>query len=91
MAPSVKQLIPDFGTSNDLEVHGSEPHVVLCADSVKPAWDSLFPSLSLSLPLLCLHTHTVSLFLKINKLKKNSIIIHIEPFEGMHGIQANFK
>ena len=45
-------------------VHGIEPCVGLCADSVEPAWDSLsLPPLSLPLPCLC----SLSLSLKINK------------------------
>ena len=43
---------------------GSSPRIGLCADSAEPAWDSLSPSLSAPPPL------TLSLSLKINKLKK---------------------
>ena len=47
-AQSVNHPISDFGSGHDLIVHGIEPHVGLCADSVESAWDSLPPSLSLS-------------------------------------------
>ena len=46
MAQSVKRLTPDFGSGLDLMVHGIEPRVGLCADSMEPAWDPLSPSLS---------------------------------------------
>ena len=65
MAQSVKYLTLDFGSGHDLGVRGLESCVWLLTDSVEPAWDSLF--LSLSLPLPCLP----SLCLKVNKLKKN--------------------
>ena len=51
MAQSVERLTLDFGSGHDLTVFGFEPHVGLCADSTGPAWDSLPPSLSLSLSL----------------------------------------
>ena len=38
-----------------------KPHIKICADSVKPAWDSLSLSCCPSL------THAVSVSLKINK------------------------
>ena len=49
----------DFGSGHDLAVHGFEPHIGLCVDSLEPAPGSLSPflypplprSLSLSLPL----------------------------------------
>ena len=44
----VKPQTLDFGSGHDLAVLGFEPHVRLCADSVKPAWDSVFLSLCLS-------------------------------------------
>ena len=47
----VKYLTLGFGSGHDLTVRGFEPHIGLCADSVEPAWDSQFPSLSLSLSL----------------------------------------
>ena len=43
MAYSVKHLTLDFGSGHDLVVHGLEPHVGLCADSVEASWDSLSP------------------------------------------------
>ena len=46
VAQSVKRLTPDFGSGLDLMVHGIEPRVGLCADSMEPAWDPLSPSLS---------------------------------------------
>ena len=49
MAQSVKRLF-DLGSGHNLEVHGIEPRIGLCADSVEPAWDSLSFSLS-ALPL----------------------------------------
>ena len=41
-----KQLTLDLGSSHDLMVPGTEPHVRLCTDSAEPAWDSVSPSLS---------------------------------------------
>ena len=65
VAQSVKRPTLGFGSCHDLMVHGIEPCIGLCADSAKPAWDSLSPVLSAP-PLLVL------LPLKINKLKKTS-------------------
>ena len=68
VAPSVKRLTLDFGSGHGLTVCGIEPHVRLCTDSTKPAWDA--PPLSISAlppPLLSL---SLFLLLKINKLKK---------------------
>ena len=48
--PWVKRLTLDLSSGHDLIVHGIEPHVRLCTDSMEPAWDSL--SLPLSAPLL---------------------------------------
>ena len=63
----MKPLTPAFGSSHDLEARGIEPCVGLCADSAEPAWDCLsLSSLSVT-PLLSL---SLSLSLKINKLKK---------------------
>ena len=59
MAQSVKRPTLDLGSGYDLMVCGFRPYVGVHADSVEPAWDSLFPSLSAP-PLL-------SLSLKINK------------------------
>ena len=53
VAQSVKHLTLDFSSGQDLVVHETEPHVGLCAISTEPAWDSLSPSLSLSLPSSC--------------------------------------
>ena len=56
MTQSVKRPTFDFSSGHDPTVHEFKPHVRLCTDSAKPAWDSLPPS----------SIHTVSL--KINKL-----------------------
>ena len=50
MAQSVKHPTLDLGSGHDLTVHGIEPRVELCADSMDLAWDSLSASLSLPLP-----------------------------------------
>ena len=50
MAHFVKRPTLAFGSACDLMVRGMEPRAGLCVDSVEPAWDSLFPSLSLPLP-----------------------------------------
>ena len=79
MAQSVERPTLDFGSGRDLTVCESEPHVGICADSEEPAWDSLSPSLSA--PLLLVFSLSLSLcpsprctiYLKINKLKKNRI------------------
>ena len=39
----------DLGSGRDLTVREFKPRIGLCAGSVEPAWDSLSPSLSLSL------------------------------------------
>ena len=57
----LKLLTLDFGSGQDLTVHEIEPYVALCTDSTEPIWDSLSPSLSTPLPLMC------TLFLKINR------------------------
>ena len=53
VAQSVKCQTLDFSPGHDLLVPESEPHIRLCADTVKPAWDShplcAFPLLVLSL------------------------------------------
>ena len=43
----------DFGSGHDLTIRGFQAHLRLCADSVKPAWDSVSLSLcpSPALPL----------------------------------------
>lgn len=52
-----------FGSGHHLEVHGLQARIQLCADSVKPAWESL----SSPLPLPQAHTcqHACSLSIKI--------------------------
>ena len=60
MAQSVKCLTLDFGSGHDLTVCEFKPRLGLWADRAEHAWDSLPPSLSLSLP------HALSL--KINTL-----------------------
>ena len=47
----VKRLTLGFCSGHDLTVRVFEPHVGLWAHSAEPAWDSLFPSLSVP-PLL---------------------------------------
>ena len=59
MAQSVKRPTLDLGSGRDLMVHGIEPRIRLCADSVAPAWDSL----PLTLPA------ALQLSLEINNLK----------------------
>ena len=44
---SVTHPTPDFGSGHDLAVCGFEHHFGLCANSIEPAWDSLYLSLSL--------------------------------------------
>ena len=61
MAQWVKHLTLDLDAGSNLAVCEFEPRVGLCADSVEPAQDSLFPSLSVPLLLM------LSLSLKINK------------------------
>ena len=46
----------DFGSGHDLVVGEMQPRVGLCAGSMEPAWDSLFPSLSAP-PLLSLNKY----------------------------------
>ena len=58
---SVEHSTLDFGSGPGLKVGEIKPSVRLCTDSVKPAWDSLSPPLSVPLPLLVL-----PLSLKIN-------------------------
>ena len=50
MAQSVACLTLDFGSGPDLTVHEFEPHIGLCADNTKLAWDLSAPPL-LALPL----------------------------------------
>ena len=53
MGQLVKLQTSDFSSGHDLRVHEIEPHVGLCTDSAKAAWDSLSPSIS-ALLALCL-------------------------------------
>ena len=70
MAQLVKGLALDFSSGHDLTVCESEPCMLLCTDSVEPAWDSCSPSLRHS------PDHVLALSLKINKyiLKNNKKI-----------------
>ena len=54
------------GSGHDLMVHEFEPYIGLCTVGAKPAWDSLSPSPSAP----PLHSLSLSLSLKINKLEK---------------------
>ena len=62
MAQLVKHPTLDFGSGHDLVLGEFEPGVGLWADSAKPAWDSLYLPLSLSLSLCpspaCTLSHT---------------------------------
>ena len=49
VARSVKHPTLDLGSGHGLTVREMEPHIRLRTDSVKPAWDSLSPSLSLKI------------------------------------------
>ena len=64
---SGKHLTLDFSSGHDLTVCQIEPGVRLCADSMDPAWDSLSPSLSLSLSVLPPLTLALSLPLSLSK------------------------
>ena len=72
MAPSVKRPTLDFRSGHDLMVHEFEPHVGLCADTLERAWDSL----SLCPSSACFLS-SLSLCLKINKLKKTKLSISL--------------
>ena len=61
MAQSVKHPTLDLGSGHDLMVHEIESQVVLCTDSIEPAWDSLSPSLSVPLSM-----HSLSLFFSLS-------------------------
>ena len=64
VAQSFERLSLDMGSGCDLTVCEIGPHIWLCADSEKHAWDSLsLSSLSFSAPLLL----SLSLTKKINK------------------------
>ena len=56
VAQSVKCLTLNFGSGHDLTGHEFKPCVGLCADSEKPAWDSL----SLSAPPQLVHALCLS-------------------------------
>ena len=59
--------VPNFGSSHDLTVGGSEPFVGLCADSWEPgACFRFWGSLSLPLP----HLHSVSSLSKVRRTLK---------------------
>ena len=49
VAQLVKHQTFDFSSGHDLNVHGFKLCIGLCAGSLESAWDSLSPSLSLSL------------------------------------------
>ena len=51
MAQLVEHLTLNFSSGHDLMVCGFEPYISLCANSMEPAWDSLSPSLPISLSL----------------------------------------
>ena len=53
MAQLVKHPTPEFGSGHVPTVREMEPHIMLCADSMEPAWDSLSLPLSLPLPSMC--------------------------------------
>ena len=52
MTQSVKHLTLGFVSGHDLLVHGIEPCIGLCADSMEPARDSVSPSLFAPPPLM---------------------------------------
>ena len=70
-ARSVKSPTLDFGSGHDLTVREFKPHVGLGADSMEPASDSLFPSLSA--PLTLVLSLSLSLSLKTNLKKKEDV------------------
>ena len=57
MAQSVERLTLNFSSGRDLEVHGFEPCLTLCADNVEPTLDLLLP---LSLPHLRMQAYSLS-------------------------------
>ena len=65
VAQSVKCPTLDLGSGHNLTVCGFKPCIGLCADSPKPAWDSVAPSLSA--PHLLTLSLTCSLSLSQNK------------------------
>ena len=70
VAPSVKHPTLGFGSGHDLMVHEFDPHVGLHADTMEPAWNSLSLSLSLLLSAPPLLSHSLSLKINENSLKK---------------------
>ena len=68
----------DFSSGHDLTVREFEPRIGLCADSSEPgACFGFCVSLSLSLPLPCLHPVSLSpskIHIKI--FKKKEVVIH---------------
>ena len=64
-----KRLTLDFGSGHDLGVPGFKPHIGLHPDHVKPAWNSLSPSLSA--PPLLAHVRSLALSLSPPPLKTN--------------------
>ena len=62
VAQSVKHLTLDFCSAHNLTVCEFELQVRLCADSVKPAWDSLCPSPTCVCPPPQINKLTKSLF-----------------------------
>ena len=68
-AQSVKHPTLDFSSGYGLTVCESGLHVRLCTDSMEPAWDSPFPSLSAPPPFTLALSLSLSLSvcLKINK------------------------
>ena len=68
MGQSVKHQTLDFRSGHDFAVHVIEPHVGLCTKNMEPAWNSLTPSLSVPLQLMC--TLSLSLSLKNKYINK---------------------
>ena len=64
MAQSVKHPAVDFGSGQDLTVHGIKPHVSLPADRMEPIWDGFIHSFIFSLPLLCVFMFALKHFKK---------------------------
>ena len=70
VAQSVKPLSLGFGSGHDLVVHGIEPQVRLCTDSMEPAWDSLSLSLCPSPLVLSLSQKYINIFYKVMAVNK---------------------
>ena len=72
VAQAVKRPTLDFGSGHDLTVCAFEPRIGFCADSVEPAWDSLFLPPSLCPSPARVHVLSLSLSLSLSqKDKKN--------------------